>query len=82
MPTLEKNETILDKMVTTTFLCRMFSRTALTILHWRTHEGLPFVRIKGDGRDTIRFELKRVRAWADRNGKEYTIPENSNEDES
>lgn len=58
------NCTVLRGYVTTADLCRMFSRAPLTILKWRQNKGLPYVRIPGDGKDTVRYKLVDVLDWA------------------
>lgn len=59
----------LSGLVTSAFLEKMFNRKGLTIMIWRQREGLPYVRITGDGRDTIRFRYEAVLAWATVTGK-------------
>lgn len=68
---MAQNETVLDReLLTTADLCRLFKRAPLTIRHWREKKDLPYVRIPGHARDTIRFVRKDVLAWAKRLGKE------------
>lgn len=89
MPVLEKRPTVRARIkagtrneartvykgwVDTAYLCRLFSRSDLTINHWRKFEGLPFIEIPGAGRPTIRFALDAVRQWALDHGKEYSTP--------
>jgi hypothetical protein len=59
----------IDGLLTITGVARLFSRSALTILQWRTYNGLPYVVLPGDERPSIRYELDEVRAWARREGK-------------
>lgn len=61
--------TIVDDMVTTNYLCRLFNRGVLTIMHWRQHSGLPYIRLKGEGRDAIRYNKTDVMEWARSTGK-------------
>ncbi len=72
---MEKPETVgeqvrnlLDQLVDTSYLCRMFRRGELTIHLWRRDKGLPVVRIHGEGRDTIRYDRAEVLAWANNRG--------------
>ena len=45
----------------------------MTIRAWRNKETdpLPTIVIPGKSRNTIRFDEDEVKAWAERNGKEY-----------
>jgi hypothetical protein len=61
--------TVIDKWVTTGHLVQLFRRIPLTIGNWRRYEGLPYVRIPGDGADAIRYDLRQVTAWAKKHGK-------------
>ena len=69
----EPNFTQLDGYVTTGFLCGMFSRSELAITNWRLYKGLPYVRIPGDGRDTIRYTLDEVLDWAKDQNIDYSF---------
>jgi hypothetical protein len=64
MPEVQINE-----LVTTGYLTQLFRRSTLTITHWRTRDGMPYIRIKGYKRDTIRYQLASVLEWARRRGK-------------
>ncbi len=50
-------------------ICKLFRKIPLTVQNWRATRGLPYVRIEGDARDTIRYRLDAVRAWAAANGE-------------
>lgn len=58
-------------LLTTEQVAKVFGKTVLTVLTWRKEEGLPYVVIPGEDRHTIRFRVKRVRAWADKQGRQY-----------
>lgn len=59
----------LNDIVTTGYLCKLFKRGTLTLQNWRNDLGLPYIRIPGDGRDTIRYDLDAVIDWAQKNHK-------------
>ena len=61
------NETIFTELKNTGDLERLFHRSAQTITVWRKTKGLPFIRIKGDIRDSLRFDLPAVLEWAKAN---------------
>ena len=58
-----------ENLLTTSDLCKLFKRGWLTILIWRRDKGLPYVRIPGHKRDTIRFDRKAVLKWAQQTGR-------------
>lgn len=60
----------LDQLWTTQDLCSRFASepTAMTIFTWRRDRGLPFIKVPGTKRDTIRFVPNDVKAWARKNG--------------
>lgn len=60
----EKNCTEIKGLLTTAQVAKRFAVTPLSVTLWRTKRGLPFVRIVGAGRDTIRFKAKAVEEWA------------------
>ena len=60
---------MLDSLVTVGYLKKLFRRGDLTILSWRQKHGLPHIRIKGDARSAIRYNLTEVLAWARANRK-------------
>lgn len=67
---------VLNDLVDVNYLQKMFRRSDLSILLWRRKDGLPFVIIPGGGRDTIRFSLPEVVAWAREKGKRvYAVSE-------
>jgi hypothetical protein len=57
----------LKGLMTTAQVADLFGKSPLTITLWRKEKGLPYVRIPGDGRDTIRFHEGRVKKWAKKN---------------
>jgi len=60
----------LQSLLNTRDLAKMFDRSSLTIHLWKKKFGLPYIRIPGAGRDTIRYDKKAVKAWAKENDKE------------
>ena len=64
---------ILNDMLTTADLMSAFDRSEITISIWRARKGLPYVRIKGTSRDTIRYRKAEVLAWANENDKEHAL---------
>lgn len=78
-PTTESNEVyrILEGLVDTEYLAKLFARSEQTIMLWRQHDGLPYVRIPGSGRDTIRYDKAEVLEWARKKGKRVHLPEPS-----
>jgi hypothetical protein len=58
---------LVAELVDTSYLCRVFNRSDLTVQLWRQNKGLPHVVIKGDKRDAIRYYLPEVTEWAARN---------------
>ncbi len=75
--------TVMEDLSTTNYVCALFRRSALTIMHWRRFEGMPYVRIPGDGRDSIRYREREVRDWSRRTGRRlYIVEAESNEDGS
>ena len=55
-------------------LVDLFGKTTLTITTWRQKFGLPYVRVKGETNDSIRYRLEQVIAWA-RENKRHMDPE-------
>lgn len=68
-----ENVTILENYVTTKYVAKLLSRTELTIHHWTKKEGLPYIRIPGDGRDTIRYDKQAVIQWATQTGRRVKL---------
>ncbi len=60
---------MLENLLTTNDLCNLFRRSLMTILIWRKNKGLPYIRIPGSKRDTIRFDQEAVLEWAQRTGR-------------
>lgn len=58
----------LSGTLNTADLTRLFSRSPLTILLWRKNKNLPYIRIKGEKRDTIRYDRAKVEEWAKQQG--------------
>jgi hypothetical protein len=67
--TLPANCEVLEGLVDTNYLMRMFNRSDLTIIKWRQEHGLPYVQISGEGRPAVRYRLDRVRRWARSQGR-------------
>lgn len=78
LPPVKKHETapveVLEGLVTSRTLEKIFRRGGLTILHWRQEQGLPFVKVPGDARDTIRFRIEAVKKWAKAHNKRMFDP--------
>ena len=62
--THSEDVTVMNEYVTMQTVCAMFNRSAESIILWRKHKGLPYIRIPGDGRDTIRFDRLAITKWA------------------
>lgn len=45
-------------------LQKLFRRNKITIYFWRNTKGLPYVEIPGEKRPVIRFNRRKVLAWA------------------
>jgi phage terminase Nu1 subunit (DNA packaging protein) len=54
----------LSSLLNTAEVAKLFNRSQLTIQLWRKHKQLPYIRIRGARRDTIRYDLNAVRKWA------------------
>jgi hypothetical protein len=67
---MEQNVRVLSDLVTYKSIMALFGRSLVTVRMWHKYEGMPYVRIPGDGRDSIRFDIKEVKKWAKKNGKE------------
>ena len=67
------NVTILGNLLTVTSIKRLFDRTDVTLYVWRKQRGMPYVKIPGDRKPGIRFDVEAVCAWADDNGIEYDM---------
>jgi hypothetical protein len=59
----------LEGLMTHSDLCRLFKRSELTVMLWRQNHGLPYIRVPGENRDTIRYDREQVIAWARSKGK-------------
>ncbi len=62
-------ERILRGLITTADVARLFDRTPQSVKLWVKLHGLPHIRIPGERRDTIRYELPAILGWAKRNGR-------------
>ena len=62
------NETVLEGLMTARDVSTLFNRKLVTLELWKK-QGMPYVRIKGDDRDTIRFVLQDLIKWAQDNRK-------------
>lgn len=69
---VKENVTVIDNQLTTADLMAMFNRSGLTIMVWRKSRGLPYIRITGAVRDTIRYDKVAVLRWARKHGKDTT----------
>ena len=69
-------ETILGDLLTSRDVAALFDRTELTVLLWRRSHNLPYVRIKGNRRDTIRYRRSDLRAWAEKNDRQMKLEPN------
>jgi len=58
----------LSRMLNTEQVAVMFNRSQLTIQLWRKNKSLPYIRITGAKRDTIRYDEKALREWAQTTG--------------
>ena len=72
--TLDRASCLVGEAWTITDVAKLFRKTVLTIQNWRNFEGMPFVRIPGFGRDSIRFDPRKVARWAAKKGKEIFPP--------
>lgn len=63
-------EKVLRNMLTAGEVAAMFNRTTQSVALWRKLHGLPYVRIRGDARDTIRYRRGAVLRWAKLHGRE------------
>jgi hypothetical protein len=61
---------VMDDLLTTADLMRMFDICNMTVFNWRKEHGLPFIVIPGHARHIIRYEKNKVLKWASENGKE------------
>jgi phage terminase Nu1 subunit (DNA packaging protein) len=68
---IENVTVIKDNLWTTKMVAKAFSVEPLTIYHWRRRKGLPYIEIRGDGKNAVRFDLDAVKEWAKKNGKQF-----------
>lgn len=66
-------EEILGDLLDTAQMVKLFGVTELSIHNWRAGKGLPYVRIPGSGRDTIRYRRAAVKEWAEREGRQMFL---------
>lgn len=64
--------------VTTGYLMRLFGRAEPTLYLWRRERGLPYVLIPGDDRAVVRYDLRKVLAWAKENRIRIRVVEEPN----
>mgnify|MGYP003815892779 CR=1 FL=1 len=57
------------KIISRKEVMALFGKSELTIMKWQQNKGLPYIRIPGDKRDTIKFDKEAVVAWGKANGK-------------
>lgn len=56
---------VLEDLVTSKYLEKIFKVTPMTLYNWRKHRGLPVITIPGsDTKKPIRFDKQKVQAWA------------------
>lgn len=65
--------TVLRTLVPCGVLCEVFGVTKHAVDKWRRMRGMPFTVIPGDGRPSIRYDLRRVLTWAEANDKPVKI---------
>lgn len=69
-----QNETLLEGYITIRKVADLLGKTELTIHTWtQPPNDLPYVRIPGDRRDTIRFKYDDVISWAQRTGRRVRL---------
>lgn len=61
---------VLDGLLTTSDVCRVFGRSYQTVRKWRVRRSMPYVVVPGTGRDTIRYRREDVDEWARKNKDE------------
>ncbi len=59
------------ELLTTEDLVRRFGRSKITVNNYRKVRGLPYVRLPGRARDSIRYRTGRVVKWARKHGKKF-----------
>jgi hypothetical protein len=57
------------------YVMRGFRVTKVTVRKWMSKLGMPYLRIKGEKCDNIRFEMEKVLPWAQDNGKIWYEPQ-------
>ena len=61
----------LEHMVTNFDLCNLFGVRAMTLTNWRMRsDPLPFIEIPGSSKSSVRYDLREVVKWAEKNGKQ------------
>lgn len=73
LPRIQRCDPVVEVMsfLSAQQLMRAFKVTMVTIRVWTESMGLPHIRLKGDGRDTIRYRREKVRDWSIRNKKKF-----------
>ncbi len=56
-----------EELVGLDYVKKLFRRGELTIMLWRKKKSLPYVRINGDSRPSIRFDPAELQDWAKKN---------------
>lgn len=68
-------------LLTESDIANLFHRSPQSVALYRKHKKLPYICIKGDEKDFIRYELKSALEWAKKVGKRvydtdfYTVGE-------
>lgn len=57
------------------YVMRGFSVSKVTILKWMRRLGMPHIRIEGEKRDNVRFDLTKVLPWGKEKGKVWHEPQ-------
>lgn len=65
-----KNEAVLEELLTTEDVQKLFDVSYVTLFRWRTELGFPTVTIRSTKKDAVRFRKADVINWAFKHGKE------------
>lgn len=70
MTKLSRSEKIkfLNSLLTVQEVCKMFNVSGQSVHNWKRTRGFPAYEIRGFRRQTLRFDLSEVEAWAAKNG--------------
>jgi len=67
MPRSHQIQRLLNDLLTTRDLTRMFKKTSMTISLWRRQRGMPAIVLQFGRRNVIRFVARDVQEWARKN---------------